>query len=71
METDKNKTCTSWWCGFKACPSDAAREIREICDYVSPYPGGHGAVRDIIEYILKGMGKWDELLRWYGKETRE
>jgi 3-deoxy-D-manno-octulosonate 8-phosphate phosphatase (KDO 8-P phosphatase) len=55
-------------CGFKACPSDAAREISNICDYVSPYPGGHGAVRDIIEYLLKQQDKWDVLLRIFRKE---
>jgi 3-deoxy-D-manno-octulosonate 8-phosphate phosphatase (KDO 8-P phosphatase) len=50
-------------CGFKACPSDATQEIRDICDYVSPYAGGHGAVRDIIECLLKQLGKWNELLQ--------
>jgi 3-deoxy-D-manno-octulosonate 8-phosphate phosphatase (KDO 8-P phosphatase) len=52
-------------CGFKACPSDAAREIRGISDYVSPYAGGHGAVRDIVEQILEREGRWDALLRLF------
>jgi 3-deoxy-D-manno-octulosonate 8-phosphate phosphatase, YrbI family len=45
--------------GFIACPQDACREVREIAEYVSEYKGGYGAVRDVIEYILKGQGKWD------------
>ena len=53
-------------CGFKACPADAADEIREICDYVSPYGGGHGAVRDICEYMLRQVGKYDEFLSLFG-----
>ena len=40
-------------CEFKACPADAAPKVREFCDYVSPNKGGHGAVRDICEFILK------------------
>ena len=31
-------------CAFKACPNDAILEIKSICDYVSGYKGGHGAV---------------------------
>ena len=52
-------------CGFKACPADAVMEIRELCDYVSPFNGGHGAVRDICEEILKRDGKYEELLDYY------
>lgn len=34
-------------------PADAALEVKEIADYVSPIDGGHGAVRDVIEYYFK------------------
>jgi len=47
-------------CGFKACPADAADEIKSICDYISPNNGGHDAVRDIIEHILKRHGQWND-----------
>ena len=50
-------------CGFKACPANAVKEIREICDYISPYDGGCGAVRDIVEYILKKQNKWFDILK--------
>lgn len=50
-------------CGFRACPADAVPEIKSICDYVSNYSGGRGAVRDICEYILKQSNKWAQLLR--------
>jgi len=53
-------------CGFKACPSDAVAEIKAICDYVSPFPGGHGAVRDVCECILKKLGKYADFLAHYG-----
>lgn len=42
------------------CPQDAVNEIKQICNYVSPYKGGHGCVRDIIEQTLKVQGKWME-----------
>lgn len=44
--------------GFIGCPADSCIEIREIADYVSTIKGGQGAVRDIIEYILRDSGKW-------------
>ena len=43
-------------CGFKACPSDAIEEIKEICDFVSVHTGGDGAVREIIDFLLKKSG---------------
>lgn len=52
-------------CGFTACPSDAVSEIRNICDYVSHLAGGKGAVRDIIEIMLKKSNKWNDLLALY------
>lgn len=38
--------------GYKACPNDAAEEIKEIVDYISNVNGGYGAVRDIIRHTL-------------------
>ncbi len=40
------------------CPADAVDEVKAICSYVSPKPGGHGATRDVIEQVLKANGKW-------------
>ena len=41
------------WCGLSACPKDAVPEIREKVDFVCLHDGGQGAVRDLIEYIVK------------------
>lgn len=46
-------------CGLAVCPSDAVVEVKEVCDYVSMYPGGKGCVRDLIEQIFKVQGKWE------------
>jgi 3-deoxy-D-manno-octulosonate 8-phosphate phosphatase (KDO 8-P phosphatase) len=44
--------------GISACPSDAAFEIKEMASYISPFAGGHGCVRDVIEKVLKLNNKW-------------
>jgi len=45
--------------GFAACPADASEEIKQICQYVSPFGGGKGCVRDVIEKVMKVQDKWD------------
>ncbi|WP_242926557.1 KdsC family phosphatase [Pontibacter vulgaris] len=45
-------------CGLSACPADAANDIREICTFVSEKGGGKGAVRDLIEKIMKEQDTW-------------
>ncbi|GAB4037472.1 KdsC family phosphatase [Spirosoma jeollabukense] len=40
------------------CPADAVDEIRAVCQYVSSKSGGRGAVRDVIEQVMKAQGKW-------------
>lgn len=44
--------------GIGACPTNAAVEIKAIADYISPFSGGNGCVRDVIEQIMKIQGKW-------------
>lgn len=52
--------------GLAVCPSDAAEEIKTISQYISPCPGGRGAVRDVIEKVMKVQGKWmtDHAYSW-------
>ncbi len=44
--------------GLPCCPQDAVAEIKEISKYISHKNGGKGAVRDVIEQVLKVQGKW-------------
>lgn len=44
--------------GVGACPADAVSEVKEIASYISPYPGGKGCVRDVIEKVMKLNHKW-------------
>ena len=47
-------------CGFAGCPADACDEVKQIATYISDKNGGHGAVRDIIESLLRQSGLWNE-----------
>jgi 3-deoxy-D-manno-octulosonate 8-phosphate phosphatase (KDO 8-P phosphatase) len=44
--------------GLPACPQDSAPEIKSLAKYISHKNGGHGAVRDVIEQVMKVQGKW-------------
>ena len=44
--------------GCPCCPNDACAEIRDISVYVSPYDGGYGCCRDVIEQVLRAQGHW-------------
>ena len=44
--------------GLPCCPQDAANEIIEISQYISPLKGGDGCVRDVIEKVMKLHNKW-------------
>jgi 3-deoxy-D-manno-octulosonate 8-phosphate phosphatase (KDO 8-P phosphatase) len=48
--------------GFSACPADATRDVLGVADFVAPSTGGHGAVRDMVEHVLRGRGEWDALV---------
>lgn len=45
-------------CGVRTCPADAVHQIKSICQYVSPFKGGEGCVRDVIEQVLTLRGEW-------------
>lgn len=47
-------------CGFVGCPKDSCQEVKHIANYVSTINGGQGAVRDVIEYMLRTTGKWEK-----------
>jgi len=44
--------------GCPACPQDACSDVKDACIYVSPYRGGYGCGRDVIEQTLRAQGKW-------------
>jgi 3-deoxy-D-manno-octulosonate 8-phosphate phosphatase (KDO 8-P phosphatase) len=48
--------------GFAAAPADATKEVRQRVHWVSRFPGGRGAVRDLIEVMLKAHRRWHDVL---------
>jgi 3-deoxy-D-manno-octulosonate 8-phosphate phosphatase (KDO 8-P phosphatase) len=56
--------------GFSAAVANAVDEIKQAADYITKHNGGEGAVREIIEYILKKTGRWNAIVKKYnpGKE---
>lgn len=51
--------------GFGVAVANAVDEVKQCADYVTTRPGGSGAVREVIEYILKNSGRWQELIKRY------
>lgn len=57
--------------GFSACPADAAPEVMAACDMVCGAAGGHGAVRELAEVLLKGQGRWlQQIDEWVIPQVR-
>ncbi len=51
--------------GFSAAPADAPAEVRSRVHWVSEQPGGHGAVRELIEHLLQTQGAWQNAVDHY------
>jgi 3-deoxy-D-manno-octulosonate 8-phosphate phosphatase (KDO 8-P phosphatase) len=56
-------------CGFAAATSNAVREVKSQADYITQKRGGCGAVREVIEVILRAKGKWSEIVNGYTRQT--
>ena len=55
--------------GLSASPSNAVAEVRSRVDFVSGCPGGDGAVRELVELVLRAHGRWDALVASYEAEA--
>ena len=51
--------------GLPACVANAVPEARELARYVTEAHGGHGAVREFAETLLKARHEWDRALERY------
>jgi len=51
--------------GFSAAVADAVKEVRDAADYITRAGGGQGAVREVIEVVLKAKLQWEDLIRKY------
>jgi len=55
--------------GLSAAPADAVAEVRARVDFISACPGGDGAVRELVELILRAQNHWDPLVAAYEAEA--
>ena len=53
--------------GLSGAVKDAVPEVLEAADWVSHFPGGRGAAREMVELILRSQGKWDGAVGRYRK----
>jgi len=51
--------------GLAAAPADASEDVKSRCHFVSSRNGGNGAVRELLELILRSQGKWDGIVAAY------
>jgi len=52
--------------GCPCCPADACSDIKDISTYISPYKGGEGCARDIIEQVMRAQGHWLSSAKAFG-----
>ena len=47
---------------FLAAPANARSEVAARADLVTHAAGGHGAVREFVEHILRAQGRWQAIV---------
>jgi 3-deoxy-D-manno-octulosonate 8-phosphate phosphatase (KDO 8-P phosphatase) len=52
-------------CGLAMAVPNSRREVLEMAHYVTEHAGGHGAVRDAVEFILRAQGKLAGVMEEY------
>jgi 3-deoxy-D-manno-octulosonate 8-phosphate phosphatase (KDO 8-P phosphatase) len=52
-------------CGYPVAVHDAAAEVRAVASFVTTASGGHGAVREVVEHLLRTQNRWNEALAMF------
>jgi 3-deoxy-D-manno-octulosonate 8-phosphate phosphatase (KDO 8-P phosphatase) len=52
-------------CGYPVAVQDAAPEVRAAAAFVTAAPGGKGAVREVVEHLLKAQDRWNDALAMF------
>jgi 3-deoxy-D-manno-octulosonate 8-phosphate phosphatase (KDO 8-P phosphatase) len=48
--------------GLAVAVGDAVPEVKNVADYTTKAHAGHGAIREVVELILRSKGIWEELI---------
>jgi 3-deoxy-D-manno-octulosonate 8-phosphate phosphatase (KDO 8-P phosphatase) len=51
--------------GVRVAVADGAPELRALADWVTRAPGGRGAIREVVDCVLRAQGRWDEAVARY------
>jgi 3-deoxy-D-manno-octulosonate 8-phosphate phosphatase (KDO 8-P phosphatase) len=51
--------------GLAVATANASPEVKAEADHVTTRPGGQGAIREVVELLLRAQGRWDEILAHY------
>jgi 3-deoxy-D-manno-octulosonate 8-phosphate phosphatase (KDO 8-P phosphatase) len=55
--------------GLAAAPADAVAEVRDRVDWVSTHAGGRGAVRELVELVLRAQQRWESIVAGYAADN--
>jgi len=62
MGDDLPDICVLREVGLKCCPKDAVKEVHQVCNFISNFKGGKGAVRELCDFILEAQNVTYEIL---------
>jgi 3-deoxy-D-manno-octulosonate 8-phosphate phosphatase (KDO 8-P phosphatase) len=58
--------------GLPIAVANAVADVKAVAAYVTRASGGHGAVREVIELLLKARGDWADILeRYFAEQAAE
>jgi 3-deoxy-D-manno-octulosonate 8-phosphate phosphatase (KDO 8-P phosphatase) len=52
-------------CGLSIATANARQQVKDAAHYITPNPGGEGAGRDAIDFILSAQGTLDQVIEQY------
>ena len=68
MGDDLPDICVLERVGLKCCPNDAVERVKDVCNFVSNFGGGKGAVRELCDLILNSKGITYEMIKKPSKQ---
>jgi 3-deoxy-D-manno-octulosonate 8-phosphate phosphatase (KDO 8-P phosphatase) len=66
---DINDIGAARFAGVGVAVADAVPELKAACGWITEARGGHGAIREVCEAILKAQGKWEEIVARYSEAS--
>jgi 3-deoxy-D-manno-octulosonate 8-phosphate phosphatase (KDO 8-P phosphatase) len=58
-------------CGLAIATENARQQVKNVAHYITPNPGGQGAGRDAIDFILSAQGTLEQVIEQYLDEDNK